>query len=423
MIFCGVVSAGAGLISGLAPAIHATRYGIHAILKEDGATGGGDSGRFRSALVVVQIGLSFLLMVSAGLMLRTLQKARSTDIGFQPAGLWIAAASTFGADQAGADAAAGTRLLERAQVVPGITAVGLGSSVPLVQGASRTIVHAGNDSIAAEYAVVAGDYFGALGLPVLRGRPLRPGDAARGQPSGAVINRALARRLWPATDPVGHTVIVNGQPLSVVGVTADAKYHELTEPAQPFLYLPYAGGSTSELYLVARSAGGAGTDVGVRLRRMLALDVPGTVVVVRPFTDAAAAALLPQRAAAAVTSIFGGLGILLAVVGLYAVVAYSVNQRARELGLRIALGAPPRSITTLVLRRALRLTAAGVLLGAVLAHFGVKLLRHLLFGVSGMDPVTYLLVVALLVAAALLAAYSPAQHALAVDPTRTLRPE
>lgn len=422
LVFCAATTVTAGLIFGLAPAAHAVRSSVQGVLNETGRAATGATGRIQSALVVIQIGLSFLLIVCAGLMLRTLHKANSTDVGFEPHRLWVASAAGLGTDSSNATGTFATGVLDQAGAEPGVAAVGLGTAVPMVQPAQRTTVRSGDDSSAVEYAIVAGKYFEALGLPLLRGRTLTAGDGVAGQPRAAVVNSALARRLWPKSDPIGQTLIVAGQPLEVVGISGDAKYDELTEPTQPFLYLPYSGQPNTGLYLLARADRGT-ANLESRLRRLLARSVPDGMIVVQPFSQAAAAALLPQRMAATLASIFGGLGIVLAVTGLYALVAYSTNQRTRELGLRIAIGASPASILRLIVGRALRLAAAGAALGIVLAYAGTTVLRHLLFGVGIADPVTYTLALTLVVAAALVAAYGPARRAMAIDPGQALRPE
>jgi predicted permease len=421
------VSLLAGLAFGLAPALQGARRDVSTRLRDDTA-GGGRRTRGTNALVVGQLALSLLLLVGAGLFLRALDRGRHIDPGFDNAGVAVA---PFDAESWGYDEAKGRAfydaLRERVAALPGVSAVAYAEHLPLVMHRSGDDIQVGeaapNAGVASvNLTLVDGDYFGAIRLPLVRGRAFGRVDAAAA-PKVAVVNETLARRYWPAGDAVGRTFGLHGERVTVVGVARDAKYATLTETSAPMVYLPLAQHWRSGRQLLVRAGPGA-ESLGPALRAVVrdldpALPRP-TVSTLRAENGIV---LLPQRVAAIVTGALGAVGLLLASVGLYGVIAYSVGRRAREIGIRLAIGARRGDVLAMVLRDGMRLAGLGVAIGLALGAAASRLVANLLFDVSPLDAATFGAMSALFVGVALLASWLPARRAAMADPKAALRLE
>jgi predicted permease len=285
-----------------------------------------------------------------------------------------------------------------------------------VEGQPNTKVH---------WMQVYPDYFTSLALPILRGRDLMPQDQRNSQPV-AVINETMARVLYPNRNPVGARFAFAGdrQPVEVVGIVKDARYGSLREPVTPMFYQTFAQARTGrgQMTLHVRTANAAAVAPSV-LREMqeLCRDVP--TFEMQTLAAQIDAGLLEERLIATLCSFFAGLGLLLAVIGLYGLIAYAVARRTHEIGIRLALGAQRREVIWLVLRETFTLVAAGIAVGVPMALAAARLVSHSLFGLNATDPVTIAIATALLLAAAALAGYVPAHRAARVDPMNALRHE
>jgi putative ABC transport system permease protein len=421
-----------GLVFGLAPALQATRLDIATGLHSDTAGAGRRRSRLRDTLVIGQMALSLLLLMAAGLFTRALGRAQRVDPGFTIDGVATAA---FNLRTAGYDSTRSRRFFEaltaRLTALPGVTAVGFARFLPLsgttmangftVDGYTPPASQRRPEESVMD-ATVDGGYFAALQLPIVQGRAFAPTDGPAA-PAVAVVNEAFVRRYWRGLDPIGRTLKEGGTTITVVGVARDAKYASLAEPPTPFLYLPLSQRPQDEQTLLVRLAGDPAA-IAPAIRRVAhTLDPRLPVPTVASLRQVTAAVLLPQRVAAGVTGVMGAIGLLLAAVGLYGIVAYAVGQRTREIGLRMALGASRAGVLALILREGLKLAAVGIAIGLVLAAVMTRLMRPFLFGVNPLDPVTVVTMTATLLAVAVGASYFPARRASAADPMSALRSE
>jgi predicted permease len=331
------------------------------------------------------------------------------------------------------------RIAERAPQLPGVTAASLSVTLPIDLHVSRRrtlpeghVPQAGED-MEHYFGVVGPGHFAAFGIPILRGREFTPEDR-EGAPGVVIVNERFASRFWPGEDPIGRTMRLRGEDgpsLRVVGLARDSKYRTLAEEPTPFYYLPVLQdyGFVSRYtrlfpaHVVVRATGDPGTAARALTAVLRELDPELPVYPPKPMLDHLGLSVLPSRVASAFFAGFGVLGLLLASLGVYGVVAYSVTQRTQEMGVRIALGAKSRDVLGLVLRDGLVLAATGVGAGAVLAGVLAPAMRRLLYGLSPLDPVTFLGVSAVLVVVALVASVVPARRAARVDPVIALRYE
>lgn len=431
LAFALLVSLGAGLLAGLAPALQSTRPALVPALKSD-ASGGGGSGRLRlrSGLLVAQMALSMLLLVGAGLFLRALVQARAIDPGFDPAGVEIASLDLQLAnytDSTGPQFAA--TLLERARAMPGVQHAALSTALPLgggglglggieVPGRTPPDERRGWN---ADWNVVSPGYFDVMRLPLARGRDFTDADRT-GAPDVAIINQTLAGWLYPGQDAIGQTFRNGDRTVTIVGVARDAKYRTLGEPPRGFVYVPLAQRYMSRTTLLVRTTPGASAVAPVR-RLLAELDAALPILNQMSLVEYTAASLFPQRVALWVAGSLGVVALLLAVLGIYGVTAYAVTQRTRELGIRIALGAGRPRVVRLVLRQGVLLAGIGVLVGLAAAAALTRLLRGLLYGIAPTDPLAFGAAALLLVAAAVAASWIPARRASRVDPMVALRSE
>jgi putative ABC transport system permease protein len=419
-----------GVAFGLAPALQQSRIDQIDGLKEGSQQSGASKSRLRSALVVAQVTACVVLLVGASLCLRSLMNARSIDPGFTIENGVTASLNvqTFGYDE--------TRgrefydnLLARVRTVPGVRAAALADHLPLGQimrMAGVVVPGAGTEPIGIELAIVTPGYFEAMGIPLVRGRDFTANDDPRG-PAVVVINEQMAKRYWPKQDAVGEFITLAGRDnqgtrAQVIGVVRTGKYQSLGESPKPYLYRPLAQEYGPNAQLIVRAVDE--TTVGGSLRETVrSLDPRLALVGLETLRQHMQLPLFPAQAAGALLGLFGALALLLAVVGLYGVISYTVSQRAREIGVRIALGARDADVVRLVLSQGLRLTALGLGIGFAGALAVSRVLSSVLYGVTPTDPVSFGLVGGVLMIVALVASYVPARWAMRVDPIRALRSE
>jgi putative ABC transport system permease protein len=429
-----------GIIFGLMPALAASRPDLVTSLKDDSgaaisANPGSLRGRLRGSLVIVQVALSLLLLICAGLFLRSLRNASSIDPGFDADNLL---ALSMDLQLQGYDEAKGRvfsdQLLERVRTLPGVVSASLTDQLPLDLGGSRRGItiegHTAQpgESMEINSSFVAPGYFETLRIPLLEGRTFQQQDNANA-PGVTLINEAFARRYWPGQQPLGKRIqlgiVGNGTNtapyLTVIGVVKDGKYNSLSEAATPFFYLNLAQTHRSAPTLIVRTKGDPLASLSAVRNEVAALDKNLPLFNVKTMRQHLGLALLPARLAGGALGIFGLLALILAAAGIYGVMAYSVAQRTREIGIRMALGANARDVLRLVLRQGMTLVSIGMAIGLAAALALSQLLKTMLFGVSATDPLTFIAIVILLAAVALLACWIPARRATKVDPIIALR--
>jgi predicted permease len=422
--FALLIAAGAGLLFGLLPALQASRPDLASALK-DGAGGVSRRLRSRGIFVGAQLAMSVLLLVVAGLLVRTLQHATKVEPGFAVDGVIVAAtALPAGAyDMPGAQVFFAS-LLDRVRARPEVEAASFAQVVLLSGSSSIYSVRAapGEPAVGAGQNAVEAAYFETMRIPLLAGRGITDADRD-GAARAAVINETLAGRLWPGADPLGRRYLQGSNEYEVVGVVRDGLYVSVGEEPEPFAFIAAAQHPSLQRVLHVRLRPGAGTAAAIAGLRteLAALDPDVALDDAMPMAAMVDRMLLPQRYAALLIGLFGVLGLILAGIGVYGVLAFHVAQRTRELGIRMALGAARSDVVRLVLGRTAVLAAAGIGIGLVLAAAVTRFLRGLLYGVGPLDPTTFIGVVLLLGAVALVASWLPARRAVRIAPTEALR--
>jgi len=420
----------AGVSFTILPAMQVSRTDLVPALK-DGTTGAGSGRmRMRRTFVVTQVAVSFLLLIVAGLFVRTLQRSFSTDVGFEAEGVVVALVDPAAQ---GYDVAAGRdlarRLLERVSTLPGVESAALAQFPPMSGWTTNTSYvpsELAGDSAAhrlSDYTVIGAGYFDALRVPFLAGRDFDGRDTPE-SPRVAIVNQAFVDSVFGGGSGVGRRVQADdGAVFEVVGVVATTKYRDMRDDQRPFLFQAYTQVEPERYTLVARAAG----DPAVVLTGMrdALREVDPELALQRPqrLAEAIQEQLFPQRFAAIMVGMFGVLGMLLAAIGLYGVLAYHVGQRTREIGVRIALGARAEHVLRMVLRHGMLVAVAGVLFGLIAAVAATRLIGSMLIGVSATDPLTFLIVPLVLLTVAFAASWVPARRATRVDPTIALRSE
>jgi predicted permease len=415
-----------GLAAGLLPALQSTAISLVPALKSDaGAT---RRQRLRGALLVTQIAFSMLLLIVAGLFGRTLAHARGIDAGFDVADVHLA---RMDFELAQYDAPRGTRLaqtmLDGARGLPQVRSAALSRMLPLSgsrMGMGSVTVPGRRASAESEgwdagWNVVTPGFFTTLGVPIVRGRDFTAADR-QGATEVAILNETFARALFGERDPLGQVVHNGDRVLTVVGVARDVKYRSLGERPSEFIYVPLAQRYTGRMTLLVRTEPGA--QPVSAMRRMVAdIDRNLPILDVGSLQDAVAPSLFPQRVAMWVAGTLGVVALLLALLGIYGVVSFSVAQRTREIGVRVALGADRWRVVGMVLRQGMVLAGLGVGIGALAAFGATRLIANLLYGVPPTDTLAFSAAAALLALAALTASWLPARRAAAVDPVVALR--
>lgn len=421
-----------GLLFGLAPALRALRTAPGEVLKEQG-TGAGASRwglALRNAFVVVQVALSTVLLIAAGLLLRTLGKASAIEPGFRPDGALMA---SFDLAQQGYDETAGARfaqqLFARLRESPGLRSAALAQSVPVGPSAMGLSFQVAGYSppdgqpLVADIDAVTPGYFKTLGIPLLRGRDFTLQDSATSQPV-VIISDTMARRFWPGKDPIGERLgDVAPEGALIVGVVADVKARSLREPQGPMFYLPLAQFYWPRLSVVVRSPGDPRLVQRQLADAVASLDRNLPLFDLQTLSQRLSKALARERTVAGLFSAFGLLALVLAVGGLYSVISHATELRTREFGIRMAMGSDAGGVRRLVLRQGLVIALVGLFLGLLAALGLTSWLSSLLVEVSATDPATFAAIPLLLIQAALLACLVPALRATRVNPMLALRRE
>ncbi|MBW3569889.1 MAG: ABC transporter permease [Gemmatimonadetes bacterium] len=423
-----------GIAFGTAPAVLGSSVKLSHALRQGGGGALGGRGGLRHAFVLVQVALTVILLAGAGLLGRSLRNILAVDTGVETRGvltLRMRLASARYGDEAALRGFV-DRLLPRLRELPGVGAVGADMYLPLMDAKMAhgfyredrpPAEHA--SGLAADFRVVAGDYFAALGIPLLRGRAFAPSDT--GGAHVAVVNQEMARRYFPGEDPVGrrigHTWGSDTVSARIVGIVGDVRETGPTRPPAPAIYRPFAQAPSRRLAFVIRAAGDAGALAAPAAAAVREVDPDQAVGAVRTMDEILGDNVARPRITLVVLASFAGMALLLAALGLYGTVSYSVAQRRQEIGLRMAVGADPHEVLGRILGQGMRLTLLGIAIGLAASLFLTRVMASLLFGVRAVEPATLAGVALFTAAVALLATYLPARRAARMDPTAALRAE
>jgi len=382
----------------------------------------------RSGLVVFQVSLSFILLVGAALLLESLEKIRTTSPGFTTTSVVTTSASLIAAgyDEQRAKTFQ-DELLDRVTAMPGVQSAAYARMTPLgYRSFSSTplavdgYVTSLDEQPSVDYNEVSPGYFATMGIPLQSGREFARSDDEKA-PLVAIVNRTMVNRYWAGQDPIGRRLQVKGRWARVVGVAADSKYQSMRDTAKPFFYVPLRQEFDREPVLNVRTTQPLPAISAALVREVHALDANLALYEIITLQEQVNRATSSQMVAVTLVSILGGLALLLAAVGLYGVMSYAVAQSTRELGLRMALGADAGKLLRLVMSRGLRLTAGGILFGALAALVLTKLLTKLLYKVSPHDPLVFGSALAIMAITAVSACLLPGWRAARTDPARVLR--
>jgi predicted permease len=426
-----------GLVVGIMPALRAARTNVMTVLHEGGR--GSSSGPrrqlARNALVVAQVAGSLVLLIVAGLFIRSLEKAQKISLGFNPDHIFDLSVDV---DQVGYKEPRGRQFFReldsRIRALPGVESVAQAFLVPLGVVSSNDRVwienhplEPGQQTPELSYNMVSTGYFDTLQIPLLRGRRFTDADSEKAPPV-AVINQNMAKKFWPNEDALGRRFSTKGPTgpfVEVVGIVQDGKYQNVAEDPQPFFYLPFDQSYMSMRTVHVRTSVPPET-LALQLESQiheLAPDLPVTQAQTMTQSLQGANGFFFYRFGAQLAGTMGLLGLILAVVGIYSVVSYAAAQRTQEIGIRIAMGAVPRDILKMVLRQGLGVVGIGLALGLVIALVGTRLMSGLIVGIKSTDPLTFTVVLLLLTGIALFACWVPARRATRIDPLVALRYE
>jgi predicted permease len=433
LVFASTLTLGTGILFGLFPAWQCTRPDLNGALKEGGrgTSGGRSHRRLRQLLVVGEIALSLTLLVGAGLCIRSANRARQADLGLDPNRVLLAGLRI---GMNGYNEQTGKvfyrQLQQRLSSLPGVESAGFASWFPLgFEGGASTDVHpAGYDEKTGEnmsirWVTVSPGYFSTIKVPLLSGREFTDHDDTDNT-RVAVVNEAMALRYWPGQNAIGHTFRTGNTPRTVIGVVKTGKYQTLNEAPLPMFFTPYGQGINElNLGVAVRTQGDPSLFARTLRDEIHRLDPGVETWGVMPMKDYMKAAFTAPVLASRLLTAMGLVALALAAMGVYAVMAFAVGERMREFGLRMALGASPRELLTLVLKNGLTLAAWGVGLGLVLALGVTRLLASVLYDVTPFDPVTFFGVPSILATTAIVAALIPARRAMRADPCVSLRSE
>jgi len=445
LLFAALLTALTGLLFGLAPAFAASRTDVNEMLKEEGREGAGGRSRVsaRSAFVVAQVAISFVLVIGGGLLIRSFIDAQNSSSGVQAENVLTATISLPPAQYSRSAQAEQffQQLTERMESTPGVESIGFSTDLPTEMDWDHIFVVEEHPTFAKARApqsansLVLGNYFQALGVPLIRGRFFSP-EEETGHGDVLIISGGMAKQYWPGEDPIGKRVkwgtAESKDPwLAVIGVVGDVKQDALDRPFLAHTYEPYMrvcsqknamqNGMCDTLNVAVRSHIAPGSVLSGLQAALHNIDPAEPLTRVRGLRDVLESSIAPRRFNTFLLAIFACAALLLSSIGLYGVISYSVGQRTHEIGIRMALGAQPRDILRVILGQGLKLLAIGVAIGLAASLALTRLMADLLYGVSTTDPLTFVTVTALLAFVALLACFIPAQRAMKVDPMVALR--
>jgi putative ABC transport system permease protein len=438
--FTLLISAATSLLFGLAPALQASRSDLTDALKEGGRSSAGRArNRLRSVLVISEVALSLVLLIGAGLMIRSFAKLNQIDPGFNPAEVLTVGVTLLPNKYPEEERVASfySQLLEQAAATPGVVSVGAISELPFSgSNTNDSFTIEGRPPVAkqeepgTEYRVVTPRYFEAMGIPLLAGRDFAETDTKQA-PNVVVINEAFANRHFAGESPLGHRIRLQGQerdPLLIVGVVGDVRDQRLDEQPIPEAFVPFLQDPLFNTYkrsmtIVARTKADPGGVVGSLRAGLTSLDKSLPVYDLKPMTEYLRDSLARRRFNLILLIAFAGVALVLAAIGIYGVISYGVTQRTHEIGIRMALGAGKGDVLRLVVRQGMRMALVGVSIGLLASLALTRLMESLLFGISVTDPLTFTVLALLLTSVALLACFVPARRATKVDPLVALRSE
>ncbi|HEY3554497.1 MAG TPA: ABC transporter permease, partial [Casimicrobiaceae bacterium] len=421
----------ASLLFGVAPALVRSESDVHATLRAQGkgASGGVHGNRARAWLMMLEVAFAVVILVGAGLMLRSFAELTASPLGVQPDNVVVAQLTVTGTRYQSGDAKtqAVEQVLENIRAIPGVTVAGASTSMPpsrIQQGEGFSVVgepapQPGHEPSAIFIPATRG-FIEALRVAVIRGRTFDTRDDAASAPV-VVISRELARRYFAHSDPIGRQLLLSSVPCTIIGVVDDVVYEGVGSPIRPVVYVPFAQNPFAGVWIAMRTTAAPATltaplrdafhrvDPELSTRAPVALETMVSASVVRP------------RFNAWILSSFGALALLLACVGVYGVIAYAVAQRRAEIGIRIALGAPSGSVVSTVLRSGMAPVLVGLVVGLVSAIAASRIVAVLLYGIAPTDALTYVIVTLVLLAAAVAAGFLPARRAARVDPLIAMR--
>jgi predicted permease len=431
--FTTLITVGTGLAFGILPALQASRLDLYSVLKEGGRssqTGAGHH-RLRHGLVVAEVAIALVLLISAGLCAKGLTQARRIDVGFDPEHVLLGRLQ-IGMNGYTQETGPAFYREARARIaaIPGVEEAALASWFPLglagCKGTSAFVegyAYPPGADLSIERTIVSPRFFSVMRIPLVAGRDFSDQDDTS-KPGVVIVNEAFAEKYWPGQTALGRRVRVGANWCTVVGVARTGKYNRLNEAPRPFLYLPYQQGvSDLDLDICVRTAGDPNALAGSLRQALRTLDPNLDVRETLPLAAYSSLVLFPHRLASGLLTFLGSIALLLAAMGVYAVMAYAVAQRTQEFGVRIALGARPADVLWQVVRRGLLLALVGVAIGLAVALAATQLMSGFLYGVSPFDPTILVLVAGTLIATALLACWLPARRATRVDPIEALRAE
>jgi putative ABC transport system permease protein len=443
LLFTAAVTALTGVLFGLFPALQAARANVSGMLKEGmrGSSGGVGSRRARNGLVMTEMALAVVLLVGAGLLIRSFSKLIAVDPGFRAERVItfnIAAPETKYGQYAQLRGLVAD-LTERMKRVPGVQGAAVVTGLPLSNTMMRTSVHIDGtppdrpaERKITDVAMATPGYFAVMGIPLVSGRDFTDRDGS-GAPVVSIINQEFAKRYFPNENPIGKRISLGwdqdtasaGGNMTlggeIVGVVANVKRRGLSEEVIPETYASYMQPTFSNFSVVVRSTADPATAIAAIRAQMRELDPDLPLSELRQLKELVSQSVSRPRFYTMVLGVFAAIALVLAAVGIYGVISYAVSLRTRELGIRIALGATGRQVSGLVLQQGVTLALAGVVIGGVGAYWLTRLIAKLLFGVGATDPLTFFGVAGLLTAIAALASYIPARRAARVDPLLAMR--